>query len=234
MLRALFSHLSRIRPTVELDPLTAYNLWAANYPPEAHNPLMRAEETAMLDLLPADDLRGRRALDLACGSGRYLRWLKASGAAVVVGLDLSAAMLAHARLMNLTLLQATMLALPLATECFDLVVCGLAVGHTPDLAAALREMARALRPGGLLVYSDFHPFGHFAGWKRGFRANGRDYAVFHHLHLYADHHAACLNAGLTIEAVREPFAVDDAALFAAGHTAWGHRPVALVIRARKS
>ena len=40
-----------------LDPIAAYALWADDYPPYAHNPLMQAEERAVLALLP-DDLRG--------------------------------------------------------------------------------------------------------------------------------------------------------------------------------
>ena len=79
-----------------LDPVSAYALWAAEYPPFAHNPLMRAEERALLSLLPSD-LRGLAVLDAGCGSGRYLRHARQRGARAVVGVDLSAEMLARAR-----------------------------------------------------------------------------------------------------------------------------------------
>ena len=226
-LSVLRAFISRFRSLpLELDPATAYDLWAAAYPAQAHNPLTRAEEAAMLELLP--DVRGLRALDLACGSGRYARHLKDRGAARVVGLDLSAAMLARARDVHGVLARATMISLPLPSNTFDLITCGLAVGHLSDLNPVLREMARVLKPGGAVVYSDFHPFGHLAGWKRGFRANGRQYSVRHYPHLYAEHHAACLSVGLTIDAVREPCAVDES-----GRRAWGDIPVALIIRAVK-
>ncbi|MBI3763340.1 MAG: class I SAM-dependent methyltransferase [Chloroflexi bacterium] len=188
---------------------------------------MRAEEEAMLDLLP--DTRGLRAIDLACGSGRYLRHLQNRGAACCVGLDLSAEMLARAPAVHSQLARATMLSLPLLDGSIDLVVCGLAVGHLPDLNPALREVARVLKPGGTVLYSDFHPFGHLAGWKRGFRANGSEYSVRHYPHLYAEHHAACAGAGLTIDAVREPCAVDES-----GRRAWGDIPAALIVRAVKA
>jgi hypothetical protein len=62
-----------------------------------------------------------------------------------------------------------------------------------------------LAPGGSVVYSDLHPFGALAGWKRSFRGrDGREYSARHHIHLYADHQAACQAAGLAITAVREP------------------------------
>src|SRR5215216_2160507 len=79
-----------------LAPAAAYALWAASYPPYAHNPLMLAEERAMLALLPSD-LRGRAVLDAGCGSGRYLLHALRRGARRVVGVDLSSEMLAQAR-----------------------------------------------------------------------------------------------------------------------------------------
>jgi malonyl-CoA O-methyltransferase len=226
MLRALAARM-RPRPAPpELEPLPAYNLWAATYPDVARNPLMQAEELAVHSLLAPGELTDRRALDLACGAGRYLYWLEEAGAAFAVGLDFSSAMLARAGGPLRRLAQADLQALPLAAGSFDIVVCGLAVGHLPGLAPALREMARVLRPGGVAVYSDFHPYGDLLGWKRTFRAGEREYAVRHHRHLYADHVAACRRAGLSIEAVREPIALDEH-----GRRAWGDVPAALVVRA---
>lgn len=54
-----------------LEPAAAYALWAQAYPPHAHNPVMLAEERAMLDLMPAS-LQGQHVLDAGCGSGRYM------------------------------------------------------------------------------------------------------------------------------------------------------------------
>ena len=58
-------------PAVALNrsTLTAYERWAPLYPPVAHNPLMRVEQRAILEVWPRMD--GQRVLDLACGSGRY-------------------------------------------------------------------------------------------------------------------------------------------------------------------
>lgn len=44
--------------------------------------------------------------------------------------------------------------LPFAAEAFDLVTCRLAAHHFPDVAAAVREMARVCRPGGLVAIAD--------------------------------------------------------------------------------
>jgi malonyl-CoA O-methyltransferase len=208
----------------ELEAKEAYAAWASAYPPNAHNPLMELEQRAMLELLP--DPAGKAALDLACGSGRYLTMLIERGATPVAGLDISPEMLARARTNSRYLIQADLRCLPLANASFDLVVCGLAVGHVDDLRDVMLEAGRVLVSDGIIVYSDFHPFGALAGWKRTFRAeNGCEYAVRHHTHLYADHHAACRAAGLVIEAVREPRIDFD-------HK-WRGCPAVIVIRARK-
>jgi SAM-dependent methyltransferase len=136
-------------------------------------------------------------------------------------------MLARAAAMGQPLAQADLLHLPLAAGAWDVAVCGLALGHVAGLAQALAEIGRVLAPGGCVVYSDLHPFGALAGWKRSFRGrDGREYSAEHHIHLYADHQAACEAAGLTISAVREP-RIDFK------HPYRGY-PAVLVIRAGKS
>ncbi|MCC7361380.1 MAG: methyltransferase domain-containing protein [Anaerolineales bacterium] len=207
-----------------LGVTAAYARWAPSYAAEAHNPLMALEQAAVLALLPPP--AGRRVLDLACGSGRYLARLSGRGAAQLLGLDLSWPMLAWARAVSSQLAQADLRALPLPSAGVDLIICGLAVGHVADLPRALSEMARVLAPGGVLVYSDFHPLPALAGLQRTFTAaDGRAYAVEHHVHLYSHHHAACAAAGLALDAVREP-------LLDSEHP-WRGRPVVLVLRAVK-
>lgn len=188
-----------------LHSRAAYALWAEFYPPHAHNPLMEAEEAAMRALLP--DLRGRDVLDLACGTGRYAHIALAMGARSVIGLDDSLAMLAQGQRSGrpgLRLACATLDRLPLGRASIDVVVCGLAVGHVAGLAAPFSEIARILRPGGCAIVSDFHPLLSLTGAERTFTHDGRTFAVAHHTHLYADVFDAANQAGLTIDAVREP------------------------------
>ena len=83
------SWLARLRARVSTTPTLgsaeAYSLWAASYPPEAHNSFMRLEESAVRQLLP--DLGARRVLDAACGTGRYAQLAHGRGASRVVGAD---------------------------------------------------------------------------------------------------------------------------------------------------
>jgi len=206
----------------KLSAAEAYALWAPGYPPHAHNRLMELEERAVLELLP--EVQGCAALDLACGTGRYLKMLCERGALPAVGLDASAPMLRRARAVSANLVQADLCSLGLRPASFHLITCALAVGHVIDLRSALLEIRGVLAPKGILVYSDFHPLGALLGWRRTFCGDDkREYEIRHHTHLFSDHVAACAAVGLRIEDVREP-RIDFG-------KRWRGYPAVLVIRA---
>lgn len=214
--------------------LELYERWAESYPPMPHNPLMRAEQEAMQRLWPA--MTARCVLDLACGSGRYARLLAAAGAATVLALDQSAQMLRQVDCA--TAVRGSMTRLPFGSGSFDAVVCGLAVGHVPDLEAWMREVARVLAPGGVLVYSDFHPQAAAAGHTRRFRdSQGRLHCVPHHVHALDAHRHAAGAAGLTVEAAVEVrVGIELQEVFpgsAAFYQRWHGMPVVLAVRAAK-
>lgn len=178
----------------------AYDRWAKVYPPAPHNPLMQAEQAALLELLP--DVNGCRVLDLACGSGRYAALLEAAGAAQVVGIDFSVAMLSRAA--SAARVRGDMGRLPLRSAAFDLVVSGLALGHAEDLFACARETARVLRPGGVLLYSDFHDEAWRAGLTRSFKdAKGQGVTLPRDGYPLWQHCAALTAAGFEVQTTRE-------------------------------
>ena len=194
-----------------LEPVDGYAMWAANYPAYAHNPVMQAEERAMLALMPSS-LRDNQVLDAGCGSGRYILHALRRDAMRVIGVDLSAPMLrrAEAELMehrfrgSVALAQGGLAALPVPDAWADLTVSGLVIGHLEQLHDALRELHRVTRPGGIVLCSDVHPIGAALGWQRDFKSGGQRYAVRHTQHLYSHWHAACAALGLEIEFVLEP------------------------------
>jgi len=142
-----------------------YERWAPLYPALPHNPLMQAEQAAMLERLP--EIQGSCVLDLACGSGRYAEQARQRGAAHIVAMDFSLAMLRQVSVG--AVLRGELDALPLRDAQFDLVISGLALGHASDLEGCMREIARVLKPGGTLLYSDFHPEAQRRGQTRSFR-----------------------------------------------------------------
>ena len=199
----------------------AYSHWAATYPAHAHNALMRAEESAMVSMLPP--MTGAMVLDLACGSGRYARIALERGVKQVIGIDNSPHMLATAHIPMRAL--ATMDTLPLATASVDVILCGLATGHLREIGQTFSEMARVLRGSGVALVSDVHPYPFLNGAQRTFPSGGKTYAVEHYVHLVSDYHAAARSAGLRLDALIEPRLLAEDMLGGAPTT-----PVAIVYR----
>ncbi|WP_244287079.1 class I SAM-dependent methyltransferase [Amycolatopsis rubida] len=73
----------------------------------------------------------------------------------VVAVDGSPEMLSHAKADST--LVADLHELPVDDGSQDVVLCGLALSHMPDLGPVIAEFARVLAPGGHLVLSDVHP-----------------------------------------------------------------------------
>ncbi|MEU0441026.1 MULTISPECIES: class I SAM-dependent methyltransferase [unclassified Streptomyces] len=109
---------------------------------------------------------GDRVLDAGCGTGRALPPLRAAVGAsgVVVGADLTPAMLEAAVLAGRHrdghLLLADVAALPVRSGALDAVFAAGLIAHLPRPAENLRELARVVRPGGVLAL--FHPIGRAA------------------------------------------------------------------------
>lgn len=101
-----------------------------------------------------EDFRGKRVLDAGCGKGRHLLLAARFGAEQAVGLDLSAAVdvaRGHtSHLTNVDVIQGDLLAPPVADGAFDLIYSVGVIHHTPSPSAAVRALARALKPGGTL------------------------------------------------------------------------------------
>lgn len=217
-----------------LSTLGAYDRWAASYPPEAHNPLMRVEQQAMLAHWP--DVMDGCALDLACGSGRYAGLLTRTGARQVIAADFSAAMLRQVSVG--TPVHANMMRLPFTANAFDVVICGLAVGHAADLYGWMREIARVLKDGGVLLYSDFHPEAARAGLTRSFKDERNRSVVLPHCDYdLSEQREAIESANLTLEVVRElRVGVDCRESFPGSdefYRQWQGLPLVLIVRARK-
>lgn len=116
---------------------------------------------------------GDAVLDAGCGTGRALPALRAAvgPAGTVLGADATPAMLDTARRAgrhrDAALVLADVTRLPLRAGCLDAVFGAGLISHLPDPEAGLRELARVVRPQGLLAL--FHPVGRAAlAARKGF------------------------------------------------------------------
>ena len=132
-----------------LDNRAYYDDFAGWYERERHLPYHR-----MLDDLEVEIVEryaaGKSVLEVGCGTGlildRVTRFASASH-----GIDLSAGMLARAAARVLGVSQASATALPVASNSVDVAYSFKVLAHIPDIAGAMSEMARVVRPGGHVI-----------------------------------------------------------------------------------
>ena len=89
-------------------------------------------------------------LEVGCGTGLILGRV-AQFAKRAAGIDLSGGMLEKAAARGLAVAQASATELPIATASVDVAYSFKVLAHIPDIAGAMREMARVVRPGGWVL-----------------------------------------------------------------------------------
>lgn len=205
-IQTLLDSAEELGEGVEARPITTregYDRWAPFYD-EPGNQLLEIEQPVVREILKS--LPVGVALDAACGTGRHTAYLASLGHKVI-GVDTSPEMLARARdkVPAGAFYEADLHELPLPDDSVDLVVCAIALSHVADLAQALAEFVRVLRPDGHLVISDSRgligdiglplvrvgpggEFGYMPTWSR----------------LASDYLAAALPLGLNVRRCEEP------------------------------
>lgn len=97
---------------------------------------------------------GKRVLDIACGEGYGSAALQKTGAANVIGVDVSESTCAHVRnKYGLDAKPGTAEQIPLPANSIDVVVSFETIEHVPNPGRFLDECVRVLAPGGRLVIS---------------------------------------------------------------------------------
>ena len=111
------------------------------------------------------DVAGKIVLELGCGAAQWSIALAERGA-IPIGLDNSSRQLGHARRLiarsdvDLPLVQGTAEKLPFREEFFDIVMCDHGAMSFADPYLTVPEVARILRPSGLLVFNTSSPLSH--------------------------------------------------------------------------
>jgi SAM-dependent methyltransferase len=100
------------------------------------------------------ELPGQTILEVGSGAGRFTEVLTTTGA-TIVSCDLSSAVDANYQSnggnVNLLIVQASLLDLPIRPRSMDKVICLGVIQHTPDPVKTFSRLADCVRPGGELV-----------------------------------------------------------------------------------
>jgi len=100
------------------------------------------------------NLKGKKILDLGCGTGRLIPILSGE----IIGADVSEKMLAIAkkRFPKIKFLKEDALNLSFEDESFDAVVCAFLIVHIKDPAKLFEEVYRVIKPGGVFVLTNIN------------------------------------------------------------------------------
>jgi SAM-dependent methyltransferase len=174
-----------------ISALDGYRIWAPQYD-EQPNPILRLEARVLRSRV---EIKGRRVLDVATGTGRWMEYTQGT-AHTVVGIDLCPDMLHRAAQkpgLRGRLACADLRALPFAELSVDLALCSFAFGYLPSIHAAMYELGRVARS---VIVSDLHPAAITAGWTRSFRAGREVFEIDQHNHPVSELQDAATAAGL--------------------------------------
>ncbi len=142
----------------EKHNIKRFNKWAGSYDSGIVSIFFKMCYRKIRPLLNLQD--GMRVLDVGCGTGSLLKELSGSGKELnLYGIDLSPEMIGAARVKlkdekNVELYEGSAADLPFESNYFDYVVCMNSLHHHADPKQSLTEMARVLKPGGVMILMD--------------------------------------------------------------------------------
>ncbi len=141
--------------------MTKTSAYIMEHPREAQRLLDKVDAPAWIDRFIEPYLPGKRSfLSVGCGPAVFLREIAENHPELdVAGVDISSARIRDAaqRLRGLSNARACLgnaTSLPFESNSFDMVFCRFLVEYLPDKALAVREMARACKPGGTVLLQD--------------------------------------------------------------------------------
>lgn len=141
------------------------------------------EQALTTHLRARGSARVARLLDLGCGDGNNLVWLSAF-AEQAYGSDYNLVRLVRAKAQNrhATIFAADILDFPGETDGFDVIFFNHVIEHIPDDVAALCEVRRVLKPGGLLILGT--PNEGAWWWQWAYRRDPASLIASDHCHFY--------------------------------------------------
>jgi ubiquinone/menaquinone biosynthesis C-methylase UbiE len=182
----------------------AYNEWSGTYDTDEN--LTRDLDRAVI----RGRLGSRRfdsVLEIGCGTGKNTAFLVGIGQKVQA-VDFSEGMIEKAKEkvqdgnVRFSLMDISQ-PWQFGEQAFDLIVCSLVLEHIQDLSHVFAEAARTLRPGGLFLVNELHPFRQYDGKKARFYRKEEKIEVDAFIHHISDFLRAAEASGFALAKLDE-------------------------------
>ncbi len=150
------------------DPQRYYDAYSEHYDQARRGFYHKTIDGITRDFLLQHVPSHGKVLDLGCGTGRNMQWLKTS-ACSVVGMDLSHAMLSYAASKGNQVIMGNAINLPFKDQTFDLVYSFKVLPHVVEIGRAIAEITRVLKPKGIALLEFYNPWSLRGFIKQGLR-----------------------------------------------------------------
>jgi ubiquinone/menaquinone biosynthesis C-methylase UbiE len=167
------------------DPAKAYDQWAEQYDHQPENLMLALDEELTTELLSGFHISDAVMADIGCGTGRHWGKLLEKKPATLMGFDVSTGMLDVLKKKYpealTSLLQGNRVP-DIENESCDLVFSTLTIAHIENIQEALAEWYRILKPGGDVIFTDYHPDALARGARRTFSREGKLIAIRNYIY----------------------------------------------------
>ena len=169
----------------EIEPESAYNLWSKHYDNQPDNLMLALDEEIFFGLMNNISLSDKIILDVGCGTGRHWKRILEREPEKIIGYDVSEGML-NILQQKFPMAQTYHLGdehlRDLENDSCDIIISTLTVAHIENLEESVSEWFRVLRPGGDMIFTDYHPDALVKGGKRTFIHNKKVFTVKNYVH----------------------------------------------------
>jgi len=168
-----------------IDPSTAYNLWASTYDQQTDNLIIYLNDIIFNQLLDSVAFEGKVVVDIGCGTGSHWGKILSKNPSELIGFEVSEQMLvklyekypkAKAYISKDNQLR------ELQNNSCDLIISTLVIGYIKSISDVFGEWDRILKKDGDIIITDFHPAAVEKGATRSFKHEGQEVLIKNYLH----------------------------------------------------